>query len=71
MMREQINRAHDLKDFGTVEVLEEVLKDREDLGYHLFSVLEDDSMTRGMTHLYDGQNDKMGDGKVNDSNKLM
>ncbi len=50
-MREQIDRAHQLKDWGTVEVLEEIVKDREDLAYHLYSVLEDDSLTRGMMHL--------------------
>lgn len=49
MMRKQIERAHQLKDFGTVEVLEEVLVDREDLGYHLYSVLEDDSLVRGLS----------------------
>ena len=46
MLRKQIKRAHELQDFGTVEVLEEVLVDREDLGYHLYSVLEDDTLTR-------------------------
>lgn len=50
-MREQISRAHQLNDWGTVEVLEEIVRDREDLGYHLYSVLEDDSLTRGMTHM--------------------
>lgn len=34
MLRKHINRVHELYDFGTVEVLEEVLLDREDLGYH-------------------------------------
>lgn len=52
-MRDQIVRATQLKDFGTVEALEEIVKDREDLGYHLYSVLEDDSLTRGMTHMDD------------------
>jgi|LFRM01.1.fsa_nt_gb DNA-binding ferritin-like protein len=61
MLRKQISRAHELKDFGTVEVLEEVLRDREDLGYHLYSVLEDDTLTRGMKHLFDGQSDIAGD----------
>ena len=51
MMRQQIARAHELSDYGTVQVLEEVLLDREDLGYHLYSVLEDDTLTRGMEHL--------------------
>ncbi len=70
MLRKTIRRAHDLGDFGTVEALEEVLKDREDLGYHLYSVLEDDSLMRGMTHLMDGKNDIVGDGRVNSHNKL-
>lgn len=70
MMRKQIKRAHDLGDFGTVEVLEEVLLTREDLGYHLFSVLEDDTLVRGMEHLIDAENNKAGDGIVDNSNKL-
>jgi starvation-inducible DNA-binding protein len=70
MMRQQIVRAHELKDFGTVEVLEEILKDREDLGYHLYSVLEDDSLMRGMNHLMDNRNDITGDGNVRSNNKL-
>ncbi len=57
MMRRQIARAHELKDFGTVEVLEEILKDREDLGYHLYSLLEDDTLVRGMRHLLDARDD--------------
>jgi bacterioferritin (cytochrome b1) len=51
MMRKTIGRAHQLKDYGTVQVLEDILVDREDLGYHLHSVLEDDTLVRGMTHL--------------------
>lgn len=70
MLRKTIRRAHELGDYGTVEALEEVLKDREDLGYHLYSVLEDDSLMRGMTHLVDGQNDIVGDRRVNSENKL-
>jgi len=70
MMRKQIKRAAELEDFGTVEVLEEVLKDREDLGYHLYSVLEDDTLVRGMRHLVDGQNDMAGDRPMNPSSKL-
>lgn len=70
MMRKQIKRAHDLGDFGTVEVLEDVLVDREDLAYHLFSVLEDDTLVRGMKHLLDGKNDIAGDGVVNNNNML-
>lgn len=70
MMRKQIVRAHELQDFGTVEVLEEILKDREDLGYHLYSTLEDDSLLRGMRHLVDGQNDLAGDRPMDPSSKL-
>jgi starvation-inducible DNA-binding protein len=70
MMRKQITRAHALGDFGTVEVLEEVLLKREDLGYHLYSVLEDDTLVRGMEHLIDAKNNIAGDGAVTDSNKL-
>ncbi len=70
MLRKQIKRAHEIDDFGTVEVLEEVLLDREDLGYHLYSVLEDDSLMRGMRHLIDGRNDIVGDGRVDSTNKL-
>jgi starvation-inducible DNA-binding protein len=69
MLRKQIRRAHDLGDFGTVEVLEEVLLDREDLGYHLFSVLEDDTLVRGMEHLIDAKKNKAGNGIV-DKHKL-
>ncbi|GAE27071.1 nutrient-stress induced DNA binding protein [Halalkalibacter wakoensis JCM 9140] len=57
MMRKTINRAHSLNDFGTVQVLEDILLKREDLGYHLWSLLEDDSLVRGMTHLLDGNDD--------------
>ena len=57
MMRKTIKRAHSLNDFGTVQVLEDILLKREDFGYHLWSLLEDDSLVRGMTHLLDGQND--------------
>ncbi|HEY9059745.1 MAG TPA: ferritin-like domain-containing protein [Pseudobacteroides sp.] len=70
MLRQTIKRAHDLGDFGTVETLEEVLKDREDLGYHLYSVLEDDSLVRGMNHLMDSSNQLKGDSSMNSSNKL-
>jgi starvation-inducible DNA-binding protein len=51
MLRKTIERAHQLKDYGTVEVLEDILVEREDLGYHLYSVLEDDTLVRGMEHL--------------------
>ena len=61
MLRKQIKRAHELQDFGTVEVLEEVLLDREDLGYHLYSVLEDDTLTRGMQHLLHEKGNISGD----------
>lgn len=70
MLRKQIKRAHDLEDFGTVEVLEEVLLDREDLGYHLFSVLEDDTLVRGMEHLISAKNNKAGDSVVSNNNML-
>lgn len=70
MLRATINRATELKDFGTVQVLEEVLTDREDLGYHLYSVLEDDTLVRGMTHLTDGQYDMAGDRPMNPGSKL-
>lgn len=70
MLRKTIDRAHQLKDFGTVQVLEEILTDREDLGYHIFSNLEDDSLTRGMMHLYDSSKDMAGDRYVDNTNKL-
>jgi starvation-inducible DNA-binding protein len=70
MLRQTIRRAHDLSDFGTVEALEEVIKDREDLGYHLFSVLEDDTLVRGMTHLLSEQHNIAGDKYVTQDNKL-
>ncbi|KAB2953943.1 ferritin Dps family protein [Heliorestis acidaminivorans] len=70
MLRTTIDRAHQLKDFGTVEVLEEVLRDREDLGYHLYSTLEDDSLVRGMTHITDGQYDRAGDRPMDPHSKL-
>lgn len=70
MLRQTISRAHQLQDYGTVEVLEEVLKDREDLGYHLYSVLEDDTLVRGMTHLLDGSADRAGDRPMNPNTKL-
>lgn len=49
MLRKQISRAHELQDWDTVEVLEEVLLDREDMGYHLCCLLEDDTLVRGTT----------------------
>ncbi len=70
MLRGTISRAHELKDWGTVAVLEEVLRDREDLGYHLYSVLEDDSLVRGMTHLLDKTYDRSGDRPMDPSTKL-
>lgn len=70
MLRKTIDRAHQLKDFGTVEVLEEVLTDREDLGYHLYSLLEDDTLVRGMTHLVDGQNDLAANRPMDPNSKL-
>jgi starvation-inducible DNA-binding protein len=70
MIRKQIARANELHDFGTVQVLEEVIADREDLGYHLYSVLEDDTLVRGMEHLIPRQGNIAGDGRVDNSNKL-
>ncbi len=66
MMRKTIKRAHELNDFGTVQVLEEVLLKREDFGYHIWSLLEDDTLVRGMTHLLDGQNDIANTRHLND-----
>jgi starvation-inducible DNA-binding protein len=70
MLRKTIERAHSLRDFGTVEALEEVLKDREDLGYHLYSVLEDDSLMRGMNHLMNGTDNMAGDRPMKPNSKL-
>ena len=70
MLRRTIRRAHELGDYGTVEVLEDVLVDREDLGYHLYSVLEDDTLVRGMGHLLDGRTDIAGDRPMNPNTKL-
>lgn len=70
MLRKTIDRAHELNDYGTAEVLQEVLRDREDFGYHLYSVLEDDSLVRGMTHLLDNKYDIVGDKLMNPHNKL-
>ncbi|KAF1083727.1 DNA protection during starvation protein [Sporotomaculum syntrophicum] len=70
MMRKQIARAHELQDFGTVQVLEEVLLDREDLGYHLYSVLDDDTLTRGMYHLLNQNYDRAGDRTMQPNTKL-
>ena len=70
MMRQTIKRAHELNDYGTVQVLEEVLVDREDLGYHLYSVLEDDTLVRGMEHLLSGENNIAGDRQMDPGSKL-
>jgi len=70
MLRQTIARAHELHDFGTVEVLEEVLLDREDLGYHLYSVLEDDTLVRGMQHLIDAKDDMAGNRQLRPDSKL-
>lgn len=70
MLRKTIRRAHELGDWGTVEVLEDILVEREDLAYHLYSVLEDDTLVRGMTHLLDGQNDLAGDRPMPPDSKL-
>lgn len=70
MLRKTIFRAGELRDFGTVEVLEEVLRDREDLGYHLYSTLEDDTLVRGMRHLVDGKLDMAGNRPMNPNSQL-
>jgi len=70
MLRKTITRAHELHDHGTVQVLEEVLTDREDLAYHLYSVLEDDTLVRGMRHLMDGNYDMAGDRPMDPNSKL-
>jgi DNA-binding ferritin-like protein len=70
MLRATISRAHELKDWGTVEVLEDVLVEREDLGYHLYSVLEDDTLVRGMTHLLDKTYDRAGDRPMDPGSRL-
>ena len=70
MMRLQILRATELMDFGTVEVLEDILVEREDLGYHLYSLLEDDTLVRGMRHLIDGHEDRAGDRHFDHGSKL-
>lgn len=67
MLRKTIQRAHELHDFGTVQTLEEVLLKREDLGYHLWSLLEDDTLVRGMTHLLDGQQDMASNRQLNNN----
>ncbi|MFC0272423.1 ferritin-like domain-containing protein [Metabacillus herbersteinensis] len=67
MMRKTIAKAHQLNDYGTVQVLEEVLLKREDFGYHIWSLLEDDTLVRGMTHLVDGENDIASNRKLNDN----
>ncbi len=67
-MREQIQRAHDLQDFGTVEALEEILLNREDLAYHLYSVLEEDTLVRGIEHVFDKE--KIGNRKATDKTPL-
>ncbi len=70
MIRKQIARAHELQDYGTVQVLEEVLVEREDLAYHLYSVLEDDTLVRGMNHLIDNRFDIWGDRPMPPNSKL-
>lgn len=66
-MREQIARATELRDFGTVEVLEEAVLDREDLAYHLYSVLEDDTLVRGISRILDMDPKER---KIDNENKL-
>lgn len=70
MLRKTILRAHEVNDFGTAETLQEVLTDREDFGYHLFSVLEDDSLVRGMDHLLSRDGNIVGDKYVEQNNNL-
>lgn len=70
MMRKQISRAQELHDFGTVQLLEEVLLDREDLGYHLYNNLEDDTLVRGMIHLVNDRNDLASDRPMNPETRL-
>lgn len=70
MMRRQIRRAHELNDFATAEVLQQVLLDREDFGYHLYSTLEDDTLVRSMIHLVDGTADMAGDRPMDPNTKL-
>ncbi|MYL34479.1 ferritin Dps family protein [Pontibacillus yanchengensis] len=67
MLRKTINRAHQLHDYGTVEVCEQVLLKREDFGYHLWSLLEDDTLVRGMSHLLDGNLDIATSRQLNDN----
>ncbi len=70
MLRKTIDRANEIRDFGTTEVLKTVLVDREDLGYHLYSILEDDTLVRGMDHLIHSEGNIVGDGLINSSNRL-
>lgn len=70
MLRKTIDRAHQLHDFGTVEVLEEVLTDREDFAYHIYSTLEDDTLVRGMSHLLDQQGNLAGDRPMDPNSRL-
>lgn len=50
--------------------MEEVLRDREDLGYHLYSVLEDDTLVRGMQHLLDASDDMAGKRQLRPDSKF-
>ncbi|OCL26542.1 ferritin Dps family protein [Orenia metallireducens] len=70
MMRKTITRAHEAHDYGTAEVLQEVLLDREDFGYHIYSLLEDDTLVRGMNHLLDQQNDIVRRNSINSQDKF-
>ena len=70
MLRRTIERAHEVHDYGTAEILQRVLVDREDFGYHLFSVLEDDTLVRGMEHLVHAKGNIVGDTQVNAANQL-
>ncbi|MTI80973.1 MAG: ferritin Dps family protein [Firmicutes bacterium] len=70
MLRKTITRAHELNDFGTAEVLQEVLIGREDLGYHLYSILEDDTLVRGMDHLLSRDGNIAGDKNYSPSRNM-
>ncbi|PRX27755.1 DNA-binding ferritin-like protein [Orenia metallireducens] len=70
MMRKTITRAHEIHDYGTAEVLQEVLLKREDFGYHIYSLLEDDTLVRGMNHLLDQQDDIIQRNSINSQNRF-
>lgn len=53
MLTKQIARANEIKDYGTVNILEQILSEREEIGHKFYSLLEDDTLVRGMKHLLD------------------